>query len=851
MCFKYSMIIVLVLILNTVINGDYVSDDFELKQFFRQTECQFSCQQKYSYQNCIKENIPANTSDVDCQYKCNKNPICMQMCICLNTKVTKRKFTEFKNEEFLPKLHCRSETTLVFKWPTESDSNNVVLRLQHKNSNWNKASMTNKNITTFTNLLPNNSYKLQLYKFTENGWTNISSNWTETLPYDYTLQAITNITLKNLSLQNDNHSYKAELEWIPAEDMVCFYDIVWWTHSEKYNQGEISKPEELYSVELTDLEFGKNCSVAIIAVSEDHEKESDKKWINFPIPTCLETFQNLSICEPPIPTGLKAEETIIKLENLDDGIFPVCDVSINWDVPELEPEEYTLQLLPISENGNLTRVYNLSGNSSNLKIENIPLTNHYQITLKAISKGGSSEEASLYREISYYASDGIPISRANYTILIIICIITPIISLAVIYAIVINKRARKKLDRCEYFEEIDQKTTKQNLTITNDPTSSCDEFEEYCSFEIQRDRVVLDRIIGEGAFGVVRHGWLLPHKQEIAVKMLKESASPEDIRQLKQEIQMMKTVGSHTHLVSMIGCCTQGNSNKTMLLVEYCALGDLLGYLHRSWNAIQQCSTPDPALYSRNFFRNSKDFNLKINEIYGLEEYNNAILTPTDLLSFARQIVIGMEYLASNRIVHRDLAARNVLLTADKTLKIADFGLSRDIYQENIYRKTGNGKLPIKWMALESLTHQIYTSQSDVWSFGIVLWEIVTLGGNPYPSTPTNRLLHLLKSGYRMECPSNCSQEIYSIMRSCWELQPKERPTFAKLREVLDGLLENNTPAKYLNLNQLSKAEYLRTYDVLDSLTDSNTEEVVPNTTTPAFSNLTYECNQFMNSSYG
>lgn len=163
-------------------------------------------------------------------------------------------------------------------------------------------------------------------------------------------------------------------------------------------------------------------------------------------------------------------------------------------------------------------------------------------------------------------------------------------------------------------------------------------------------------------------------------------------------------------------------------------------------------------------------------------------LRTADLLEIAKQVALGMEFLSKNKVVHRDLAARNILVSADRTVKIADFGLSRDVYQENVYKKTGNGKLPIKWLALESMTHQVYTSQSDVWSFGILLYEIITLGGIPYPSIPTNRLIHLLKTGYRMERPKSCSHGLYELMLACWNFNPSERPNFNEIIKILDNL---------------------------------------------------------------
>ncbi|XP_050550733.1 tyrosine-protein kinase receptor torso isoform X2 [Spodoptera frugiperda] len=326
-------------------------------------------------------------------------------------------------------------------------------------------------------------------------------------------------------------------------------------------------------------------------------------------------------------------------------------------------------------------------------------------------------------------------------------------------------------------------------------------------WEVRADKLVLHEVIGEGAFGVVRRATLAPHSMLVAVKMLKDFPSLEEIRSFRSEMELMKSVGVHPHLVSLVGCCS---GRRPLIIAEYCSRGDLLSYLRCTWdvmlskrNAKYYNNNIDVSDYRNDLFKckaQMESSKLVVNKLYELQEICDKELTALDLLSFCRQIAMGMEFLAANRVVHRDLAARNILVTADRTLKIADFGLSRDVYEENQYKQKGNGKMPIRWMALESLTRRIYTTQSDVWSFGVVVWEVATVGGSPYAAVPAARLPRLLRAGYRMPRPNNCSPQLYDIMLSCWRTHPRDRPTFADLHQRLDELLNSACANQYLSL---------------------------------------------------
>ncbi|KAH9365775.1 hypothetical protein HPB48_016839 [Haemaphysalis longicornis] len=185
----------------------------------------------------------------------------------------------------------------------------------------------------------------------------------------------------------------------------------------------------------------------------------------------------------------------------------------------------------------------------------------------------------------------------------------------------------------------------------------------------------------------------------------RDGATPEERRNLLREIELLKLVGQHPNVVSLRGYCTTGRT--VALVVEYCPLGDLRAYLVRT-----------------------------------------------------RYAQLGREeFLSSKRVVHRDLAARNVLMMNEQLVKIADLGLSRDMYQEGVYRKQGAERLPIRWMAPESLSHMTYTTMSDVWSFGVLMWETLSLGAVPYPGIQNHQLLEYIAAGNRLDKPANCSME--------------------------------------------------------------------------------------------
>ncbi|KAM8707646.1 hypothetical protein ACLKA7_014732 [Drosophila subpalustris] len=345
-----------------------------------------------------------------------------------------------------------------------------------------------------------------------------------------------------------------------------------------------------------------------------------------------------------------------------------------------------------------------------------------------------------------------------------------------------------------------QRTTFSNTTTggSSDPAQAFNEYEFPLdsNWEIPRQQLSLGSILGEGAFGrvVMAEADGLARSPPpvgstmgtiVAVKMVKEEHTDADMASLVREMEVMKMIGKHINIINLLGCCSQ--NGPLWVIVEYAPHGNLKDFLKLNRpGTLQRRSDSDGYLDDKSTVRQQQ-------------------LGEKELIMFAFQIARGMEYLASRRCIHRDLAARNVLVSDGYVMKIADFGLARDIQDTEYYRKNTNGRLPIKWMAPESLQEKFYDSQSDVWSYGVLLWEIMTYGEQPYPNIMSaEELYSYLVTGQRMEKPSMCTINIYLVMRQCWNFESSARPTFAELVESFDGILQqysSNPNDAYLDLS--------------------------------------------------
>ncbi|XP_076441792.1 uncharacterized protein LOC143280886 isoform X2 [Babylonia areolata] len=276
--------------------------------------------------------------------------------------------------------------------------------------------------------------------------------------------------------------------------------------------------------------------------------------------------------------------------------------------------------------------------------------------------------------------------------------------------------------------------------------------------EICMDHIVLVDVVGEGAFGQVYRGEMhcpdTNSQQLVAVKVLKENVSNEIREDFEREVEIMSAF-DHDNILKLVGVVSQNAGQSPYMIFEYMVHGDLAELLRKN----------DPSTISK--------------------ETGVIRLQKADLVDIATQIANGMRYLTSQHFVHRDLATRNCLVGEGLVVKISDFGMSRDIYTCDYYKIGGSRMLPVRWMSPESVKYGKFTSESDAWAYGVVLWEIFSLGRQPYYGHSNEEVVRFLDAGILLQRPEDCPSTIYHIMLGCWKADPKERLSFDKIHKHL------------------------------------------------------------------
>ncbi|XP_022089698.1 fibroblast growth factor receptor 3-like isoform X1 [Acanthaster planci] len=484
---------------------------------------------------------------------------------------------------------------------------------------------------------------------------------------------------------------------------------------------------------------------------------------------------------------------------------PTCEASV---------VDFTTQTQAESSrtNENTTKTVTERPSSKNVELSTaVPPAVSIRTRLSRWSKGSTTMVKSTVPETQENEKRDKPLDRVVFVVSLVAGFITGLVALAVIVVFVRwHKRQLVRNDStrelCHQSESLagDSRvsSTRAGEHLTDIPLTAMVTLtaKDYCpehdksvqvaygntgpDLSFSRDLVEIEGEIGRGTFGIVLLGTALGIEEvgkqsKVAIKTIKEGADRQAKMVLLEELDITKKIGSHPNIVRLLGYCIE--ADPIYIILEYLGKGDLkkvlMGFRNTNTNGrYANISGPSRSLSLR-------------------------------LLKFARDVADGMTFLASQKCIHRDLAARNVLVDDNMVCKVSDFGLARDVINIRVYRQGSKGPLPMRWMALESLLDDVYTIQSDVWSFGILMWEIVTLGARPYPHIMTAKdMVNQLSEGYRMSRPTNCNTQLYSIMRSCWHADPRLRPTFQEVLDKLEGLL--TVEMGYVTIDDIDESIY-------------------------------------------
>ncbi|XP_033636815.1 angiopoietin-1 receptor-like [Asterias rubens] len=411
----------------------------------------------------------------------------------------------------------------------------------------------------------------------------------------------------------------------------------------------------------------------------------------------------------------------------------------------------------------------------------LAMNTDYEIRVGAFSKGNGTEVSVTYSEPVSITVQGVEScdgrgggrGGVNTALIVLVIVFGVGVLLLSISVIVVSLLYRRNRSRPSLNTVADGRVASQfvrkvdSASIELQPCSDSSLWTAKC--DIAWEDLTIDRsfIVGKGRFTVVRRGSVKIKGKitQAAIKNLKDDVPKNAIDVLVREFLTMRMIGPHPNIVAMLGACS--NDGALYVATEYLAKGIL-----------------------RTFLRSRRLIQLRRQQS---NKEGDRPLTSSNLLQFGVDVAKGMEHLSKSGIIHRDLCAGNILLGTDMTAKIADLGLA----DGDRHTQQSDRRIATRWLAIESLTLNIHVCRSDVWSFGILLWEIVTFGGTPYPDTESKHLASQLMNGYRLPKPENCSDKLYDLMLKCWQLQPKDRPSFEDIGKDLQQLItESETNSK-------------------------------------------------------
>lgn len=749
----------------------------------------------------------------------------------------------------IPENVTTEGSTIILKWNVQEANGQpstrplcFVVEVQEETrmdnqTNWDTLGYTNFSVMPIVKLNPESKYRLRISVVLQGGLVSHPSKspWI-TLPPAEVPQPVKNVSVYQY-VRGSN--LRAEVRWEVTNNVGCYFKVYWLSQNvSTFNSRELREWVG-NKYELSNLLFENLYKLEIQTFDRFFSRSSERVFFEFKTLNCLKsTNGNYKYCAPDAPRDLQFH--IHEPYKKNNTMY--TNVTLKWQPPKFVSwnnsiEKYLIswRLNPDIQNYATIKadrgVCTIDARLMSWTMTNVIWGAEYMVYLAAESKAGTGEKALVTfttgpgyshlvdAEVNHSEVVARPTENLYFATIIPATLAVAAISICVFYYIKLKKHSRLFIGmqnaRRETINPFYEYTVSK-VPVETEPLINTDEY------EVDYSCLKLTIVLGEGAFGKVMKAEFTPSgtyqskvgsaTKTVAVKMLKEHATPEERRFLLLEISAMKALGHHPNIVSIIACVT--NSTRPCIIMDYCPLGDLRNYLrqHRAKVHYTACISMSSSLSinvnsANNSAKGSAVNDTSVKNCFEDQAQPDA-LSQTTLLSYARQIAQGMEYLNQNRFIHRDLASRNILMASPKMVKISDFGLSRDVYETNAYQPTSARKLPFKWMPIEAIFDQVFTIKSDVWSYGILLWEIVTLGGCPYPGVPNSDLFRLLSEGYRLEKPNNCSHDIYKIMLSCWHPCLDDRPSFTQLKKKIESLLE--ATCSYIDLSMEVSADYYR-----------------------------------------